>query len=456
MPPVDVTSLLLVAALGVALVVLLITWVRIPAFIALAAGSFFVGLGARMPLADIPRAFQQGVGDTLGFIAMVVGLGTVIGKLLAESGGAVVVSRVLVGALGEKRLDWAMLLSGFLIGLPVFFQVGLVLLAPVLFTAIRQTGTPMLRLGIPLIAGLSVSHGLVPPHPGPLAAIERLGADTGRTLFYSLIIGLPVAMAAGPMFGRFISRRVQVDVGGLADQLSTAVAAPRTPSLAITLMTILMPVLLMLLAALAQATLADGPLRQWLAFAGSPLVAMLVAALLALYTFGTACGFDRGRLLRFAEESVPPIAGVLLVVGAGGGFGRVLDAAGVDTAIAQSMSGMQLSPMVLGWVVAALLRVSVGSATVATVTAASIMAPIATAMPGTNKDLLVIAIGAGSLIASHVNDGGFWLVKEYFNMSISQTVATWTVLETIVSVLGLAGVILLGLIVRTMKLNSEP
>ena len=447
MPPVDVTSLLLVAALGVALVVLLITWVRIPAFIALAAGSFFVGLGARMPLADIPRAFQQGVGDTLGFIAMVVGLGTVIGKLLAESGGAVVVSRVLVGALGEKRLDWAMLLSGFLIGLPVFFQVGLVLLAPVLFTAIRQTGTPMLRLGIPLIAGLSVSHGLVPPHPGPLAAIERLGADTGRTLFYSLIIGLPVAMAAGPMFGRFISRRVQVDVGGLADQLSTAVAAPRTPSLAITLMTILMPVLLMLLAALAQATLADGPLRQGLAFAGSPLVAMLLAALLALYTFGTACGFDRGRLLRFAEESVPPIAGVLLVVGAGGGFGRVLDAAGVDTAIAQSMSGMQLSPMVLGWVVAALLRVSVGSATVATVTAASIMAPIATAMPGTNKDLLVIAIGAGSLIASHVNDGGFWLVKEYFNMSISQTVATWTVLETIVSVLGLVGVLLLGLIV---------
>ncbi len=165
------------------------------------------------------------------------------------------------------------------------------------------------------------------------------------------------------------------------------------------------------------------------------------------YTFGTACGFDRGRLLRFAEESVPPIAGVLLVVGAGGGFGRVLDAAGVDTAIAQSMSGMQLSPMVLGWVVAALLRVSVGSATVATVTAASIMAPIATAMPGTNKDLLVIAIGAGSLIASHVNDGGFWLVKEYFNMSISQTVSTWTVLETIVSVLGLVGVILLGLIV---------
>ena len=447
MPPADPTPLLLVALVGVALVVLLITWMRTPAFIALAVGSFVVGLGARMPLADIPRAFQQGVGDTLGFIAMVVGLGTVIGKLLAESGGAVVVSRVLVSALGEKRLDWAMLLSGFLIGLPVFFQVGLVLLAPVLFTAMRQTGTPMLRLAIPLVAGLSVSHGFVPPHPGPLAAIARLGADTGRTLFYSLVVGLPVALVSGPFFGRFISRRVEVEAGGMADQLSGAQAAPRPPSLGITLLTILLPVLLMLLAALAQATLADGPLRQWVGLAGSPLVAMLLAALLALYTFGTACGFDRERLLRFADESIPAVAGVLLVVGAGGGFGRVLDAAGVDTAIAQSMGGLRLSPLVLGWVIAALLRLSVGSATVACVTAASIMTPIVTSIPGANKDLLVVAIGAGSLIASHVNDGGFWLVKEYFNMSVPQTVATWTVLETIVSVLGLVGVLLLGLVV---------
>ena len=294
------------------------------------------------------------MGDTLGFIAMVVGLGTVIGKLLAESGGAVVVSRVLVSALGEKRLDWAMLLSGFLIGLPVFFQVGLVLLAPVLFTAMRQTGAPMLRLGIPLIAGLSVAHGFVPPHPGPLAAIAQLGADTGRTLFYSLVVGLPVAAGVGPALrplhqpaGRRGGRRD----GGSAERRRGRARVRRRSR--ITLLTILLPVLLMLLAALAQATLADGPLRQWVGFAGSPLVAMLLAALLALYTFGTACGFDRERLLRFADESIPAIAGVLLVVGAGGGFGRVLDAAGVDTAIAQSMSGLRLSPLVLGWVIAA-------------------------------------------------------------------------------------------------------
>lgn len=446
MTPDNPAALLLVCFLGVALVVVLITWLKIPAFIALAAGAFFVGLAARMPLVDIPRAFQQGVGDTLGFIAVVIGLGTIIGKLLAESGGAVVVSGALARALGERRLDWAMMLSGLIIGLPVFFQVGLVLLAPMLFTLARSRPGSLIHLGIPMVAGLSVVHGLVPPHPGPLAAIELLGGDIGRTLFYSLIVSVPVAVIAGPIFGRFISRRVRVDAGAMAEQLTGTGAGARAPSLAITLLTILLPVLLMLVAALAQATLPNGVVRHWLGFAGSPLVAMLLATLLSLYTFGRACGFDRARLLRFAEEALPPIASVLLVVGAGGGFGRVLDAAGVDTAIAQAMGGLRLSPLVLGWTIASLLRLSVGSATVAVVTAAGIMSPIASALPHVNKDLLVVAIGAGSLIASHVNDGGFWLVKEYFNMSVPQTVSTWTLMETIIAVAGLAGVLLLGLV----------
>ena len=446
MNPIDPLPLLAVALAGVASVVLLITWIRLPAFLGLAIGSIVVGLGARMPLAEIPRAFQQGVGDTLGFIAMVIGLGTVMGKLLAESGGAVVVSSWLVRTLGARRLDWAMMLSGFIIGLPVFFQVGLVLLAPVLFTLLRQTGTPLVRLGVPLVAGLSAVHGLTPPHPGPLAAIERLGADTGGTLFYSLIVALPVAIVGGPVFGRFISRSVAVEAGAMADQLTGQTTASRSPSLAATLTTILLPVLLMLFAALAQATLADGAARRSIGFAGSPLVAMLLATLVSFYTFGRACGFNRVRLLRFAEESLPPIASVLLVVGAGGGFGRVLDAAGVDSAIANAMSGMRLSPLVLGWVIAALLRLSVGSATVACVTAASIMAPIIAMLPEVNRELLVVSIGTGSLIASHVNDGGFWLVKEYFNMNVAQTVATWTALETLIAVTGLGVVLVVGLI----------
>ena len=447
MTPVDSTALLIIAFLGVSLVVLLITWLRVPAFLALAVAALFVGLAARMPLAEIPRAFQAGVGDTLGFVAMVIALGTVIGKLLAESGGAVVVSRALANALGERRLDWALMLSGFIIGLPVFFQVGLVLLAPVLFTAQRQTRTPLLRLGLPLVAGLSAAHGLVPPHPGPLAAIERLGADPGLTLFYSLILGLPLAILSGPLYARYICRRVHAEPGTMAQQFTHVTSATRTPSLGVALVTMLMPVLLMLLAAAAQITMNDGALRRGIVFVGSPLVAMMLATILALVTFGRACGFDRARLLTFAEESLPPIAGVLLVVGAGGGFGRVLDVAQVDTAIAQAMGGLQLSPLVLGWVIASLLRLSVGSATVSVITAASIMAPLIGGMPNVNKELLVVSIGAGSLIASHVNDGGFWLVKEYLNMSVPQTLSTWTMIETIVAIAGLAGVLLLSLVV---------
>ena len=447
MPPADPATLLLIAAVGVALVVLLITWVRLPAFLALALGSIVVGFATRMPLGDIARAFQAGMGDTLGSIAMVIALGTVIGKLLAESGGAVVVSNALARALGERRLDWALMLSGFIIGLPVFFQVGLVLLAPVLFTAQRQSRRPLLWLGLPMVAGLSAAHGLVPPHPGPIAAIERLGADPGRTLFYSLLLGLPLSVISGPLFTRFITKHVSAEPGAIAEQFTKVVVPSRTPTLTVTLVTMLMPVLLMLIASAAQIAMADGPARRAIAFMGSPLVAMIVATLVAMVTFGKACGFDRTRLLNFAEESLPPIAGVLLVVGAGGGFGRVLVTAHLDTAIAQAMGGLQLSPLVLGWVIASLLRLSVGSATVSVITAASIMAPLVASAPAVNKELLVVSIGAGSLIASHVNDGGFWLAKEYLNMTVPQTLATWTIIETIVSVLGLAGVLALAILV---------
>jgi GntP family gluconate:H+ symporter len=322
-----------------------------------------------------------------------------------------------------------------------------VLLAPVLFSVMRQTGMSVMRLGSPLVAGLSAAHGHVPPHPGPVSAIERLGADTGRTLFYSLIVSFPVALISGPFIGRLAGRRMHVAPGPIAEQFAAQRASTRVPSLPITLLTILAPVMLMLLAALAQSALADGVARRWIVFAGSPLMAMLLATLLAMFTFGRACGFDRSQVLRFAEDSLPPIAGVLLVVGAGGGFGRVLVSAGVDHAIAQVASGFHMSPLVLGWVIAALLRLAVGSATVSVVTSASIMAPMIATMPGVNRELLVVSIGAGSLIASHVNDGGFWLVKEYLNLTVQETLATWTVLETVVSLTGLVGVLMLSQVV---------
>lgn len=416
--------ILTLAILAVALVVVLVTWLRVPAFIALTIAAIAVGAAARLPAAEIARAFQSGVGDTLGFVAMVIGLGTVIGKLLAESGGAAVVARAIARAFGERRIEWAIMCCALLVGLPVFFQVGLVLLAPILFTLARDTRLPLLRLSIPLTAGLSVTHGLTPPHPGALAAIERLGADTGRTLLYGIAVSIPVAVIAGPLFARTIAGRLHVEPGAIAEQLTATSAAPRAPSLAATVLTLLLPVALMLVT--------------------TPLVAMVAATAVAFWTLGYACGFDRAALLRFTEESLPPVAGALLVVGAGGGFGRMLDAAGVDTAITDFMGGLRFSPLLLGWVIAALLRLSVGSATVACVTAASIIAPMAAALPDVNRELLVLAIGAGSLIASHVNDGGFWLVKEYFNLTVPQTVMTWTIMETIISLAGLAFVLLLA------------
>jgi GntP family gluconate:H+ symporter len=440
---------LLAAALAVALLILLIARLRMNAFVAIVVASLAAGIGAGVPLARVAQAFQEGVGATLGFVAIVIGLGTILGKLLAESGGAAVVSARLVTLFGEKRLPWAIVAVAFVVGLPVFFNVGLVLLAPIVFTLAKTTGTPLMRLAIPLIAGLSVAHGLVPPHPGPLAAIKLLGADTGAVLFYSILVGIPCAIVSGPLFGRLVGDLVIPPPGGLGEQL-TSTSAARPPSFGVTLLVILLPVLLMLIGTAFSgfAVPADSWLRSWTAFVGNPLVALLIATLVATVAFGTACGFDRGTVLRFSEECVGPVANVLLVVGAGGGFGKVLDAAGVAQAIAVISHDFAIPPLVLGWTMAALLRVAVGSATVAITTTASLMAPVLLATPGTNAALLVVAMGAGSLVASHVNDGGFWVVKQYFNLTVPQTLKIWTTLETIVSVTALILVLLIDTVIK--------
>lgn len=440
-------ALLLWTAVAVVALVLLIAWVRLNAFVALTLVSLFVGASSGMPLGSVVRAFQEGVGNTLGFIAVVIGLGTIVGKMLAESGGAEVVAERLIGVFGVRYVHWVLALVAFVVGLPVFFSVGLVLLAPIVFTLARREKLPLLLLGLPLVAGLSASHALVPPHPGPLAAIERLHADMGRTIAWSLAIGLPAALLVGPPLGWLAGHRIPTTPGALGAELSAVAAGHRRPGFGITLLAILLPIVLML-AGTAAAVIwpAGSTLRTAAEFIGSPIVAMVVAVLASLYVFGIACGRDRAELLRFSDECLGPVASLLLVVGAGGGFGRVLDVAGVGRAIQGVAAGLQLSPLLLGWLIAALLRIAVGSATVAIVTAAGIMAPVAAAVPGTNVELLVIALGAGSIIASHVNDGGFWLVKEYFNLSVVQTLATWTVLETLFSVVALCLVLIASLV----------
>jgi len=448
------TVLLLCALVAVIGLILLIARFKFNAFVALVLASIFIAISSAM---NLPRseallhlqasgkAFADGVGNVLSSVAMVVGLGTILGKLLAESGGAEVIARRLIKQLGPQRLHWTMLLIAFLVGIPVWFTVGLVLLVPILFTLVKESGKPMLHLGIPLLAGLSAAHALVPPHPGPLAAIGILKADAGRTILYSLLIGFPAAVIAGPVFGRFIARRVEVMPGEIAAQLTQKAGRTRLPGFAVTVFTILLPVMLMMAASAADLGLdRQSATRAWIDFVGHPTVAMLLAVLFSFYSFGAALGFGKEEVLRFTNECLAPVGMVLLVVGAGGGFSKTLEYSGVGQAITEVVVGANLSPILLGYIIACLLRIAAGSATVAISTAAGIMAPIVAVMPGTNLELLVIAMGAGSGIFSHLNDGGFWFVKEYFNMTVPQTLKTWSVLTTIKSVVALLLVLLVN------------
>jgi GntP family gluconate:H+ symporter len=431
------SRLLLITFIGVVALVILIARYKLHAFLALLFVSLSVGLLSGMKLPDVAKAFQDGVGNTLGFIAVIVGIGTMLGKLLAESGGAGVIASTFVRALGPRRLPLAMVIVAFIVGLPVFFGVGILLLAPIIFSLARETKLPLLCLALPMVAGLSTSHCLVPPHVGPMVAIERLGADVGKTIVLSTVIGFPIALLVGLVYTKYITKTVVVHSG--ESTLVTGVERrSRTPSFPMAVFTIALPVLLMLGDTVAKLSLsAENPVRAWAAFLGSPIVSMFIAALFSFYSFGWACGFNRTQLLKFTEECVGPAASIMLVVGAGGGFSKVLDQAGVAKAIANLAGGLHLSPLILGWLVAALIRLAVGSATVTITMTAAMVAPVADATPGTDRELLVIALGSGSLIASHLNDGGFWFVKEYFNMTVGETLKTWTVLVTIVSVAAL-------------------
>ncbi len=441
-------TLLLVLAMAIIGLVVLVALCRLNPFIALALVSLIAGLSAGMNPPEVAKAFAAGLGNVLGSTAMVIGLGAFLGKLSAESGGAERIANTIIHAGGKRWLPWTMALAAFVIGIPVFFAVGLVLLVPIVVTVARQTSTPILRLGLPLVAGLSVVHGLAPPHPGPIGAVEILKADLGQTIAYALLIGLPTTILAGPLFGSWLGRDAQVEPGHLAGQFAPRASGRSSPGFILALFTMLLPVLLMLLGTIGEIGLArDSGFRAWLSFLSNPLVAMLAASLFGWWSFGLARGLGSQRLLRLSEECLGPVAQILLVVGAGGGFSQVLIQGGVGGAMASMAARWHLAPLLLGWLAAALIRIATGSATVAITTAAGLLGPVAAATPGVNRELLVVAMGAGSLMLSHVNDGGFWLVKEYFNLSVTQTLKTWTVSDSMVSITALGLTLLLSLVV---------
>ncbi|MEU8824100.1 gluconate:H+ symporter [Streptomyces sp. NPDC048636] len=434
--------------LGIAVIVLLITTFKLHAFLALTIGSLALGAAAGAPMDAAIASFTAGLGTTVAGVGVLIALGAILGRLLADSGGADQIVDTILARASGRTMPWAMALIAGLIGLPLFFEVGIVLLIPVVLLVAKRGNYSLMRIGIPALAGLSVMHGLVPPHPGPLAAIDAVHANLGVTLALGVLIALPTVVIAGPLFARYAARWVDITPPDRMIPQRPSEDLKRRPGFGATVATVLLPVVLMLGKALTDIVVDDpeAGVQRAMDVIGSPLIALLAAVIVGMFTLGRAAGFTRGRITSTVESSLAPIAGILLIVGAGGGFKQTLVDIGVGQMIMDFSKDWNISALLLAWLIAVAIRLATGSATVATISAAGLVAPLAADMSTTHTALLVLAIGAGSLFFSHVNDAGFWLVKEYFGMSVGQTLRTWSVMETIISVTGLGFVLLLSLV----------
>ncbi|MEU7027508.1 gluconate:H+ symporter [Streptomyces sp. NPDC046275] len=434
---------------GIAVIVLLITKFKLHAFLALTIGSLALGAFAGAPLADAIKSFTTGLGSTVAGVGVLIALGAILGKLLADSGGADQIVDTILAKASGRAMPWAMVLIASVIGLPLFFEVGIVLLIPVVLMVAKRGNYSLMRIGIPALAGLSVMHGLIPPHPGPLVAIDAVGANLGITLALGLVVAIPTVIIAGPLFSRYAARWVDIQAPEKMIPSRPSEDLDKRPGFGVTVATILLPVVLMLVKALVDIVVdnPDNGLQKVTDVIGSPLIALLAAVIVAMFTMGRAAGFTRERLSSTVDKSLAPIAGILLIVGAGGGFKQTLIDIGVGQMILDFSKDWSVPALLLAWLIAVAIRLATGSATVATISAAGLVAPLAAGMSTGEVSLLVLAIGAGSLFFSHVNDAGFWLVKEYFGMNVGQTIKTWSVMETIISVVGIGFVLLLSLVI---------
>ncbi|MFJ7941333.1 GntP family permease [Peribacillus sp. NPDC096622] len=446
---------LIIVALGIVALLILIMGLKLNTFISLIIVSFGVGLALGMPLDGIVKTIEAGLGGTLGHLALIFGLGAMLGKLIADSGGAQRIAMTLVKKFGEKNIQWAVVAASFIIGVALFFEVGLVLLIPIVFAISRELKVSILYLGIPMVAALSVTHGFLPPHPGPTVIAGEYGADIGQVLLYGFIIAVPTVILAGPVFTKIAKRLVPSSftktgsIASLGEQKSFKLED--TPGFGISVFTALLPVILMSIATiitLMQKTMGfeDNGLLAAIRFIGEAGTSMLLSLLFAVYSMGLARKIPMKDIMESCTSAILHIGMMLLIIGGGGAFKQVLIDGGVGDYVAELFKGTSLSPILLAWIIAAILRISLGSATVAALTTAGLVIPML-GQTDVNLALVVLATGAGSLIASHVNDAGFWMFKEYFGLSMKETFATWTLLETIISVAGLGFILLLSLFV---------
>jgi gluconate:H+ symporter, GntP family len=441
-------QLVLAALAGIALIVVLITVVKLHPFLALIFGAATVGVVAAENLGKVLDSFAKGFGDTAASVGILIALGAMFAKLLADSGGADEIVDTIVGHASPRALPWAMALVGSIIGLPMFFEIGVVLLVPVIYLVARRAQLPLVAVGIPALAGLSAMHGLVPPHPGPLTAIDLLKADLGITLALGVAVAVPTIVVAGPLFGKLAARWVPVGPPSTFSADDFAAQLRRRPTFGITLFSVLLPVALMLGKAIVDIFIhrETNVVREIFDVLGRPLVALLLAVVVGMVTLGRGAAMTRDQLMKCVESGLPPVAGIILIVAAGGGFKQVLVDSGIGTLLADWAKHAHISVILLAWLLAVSIRLATGSATVATITASSLMLGLVQGMSTAHVSLVVLAVGAGSLFFSHVNDAGFWLVKEFFGLTVGQTIKSWSLMETILSVFGLALVLLLGLV----------
>ncbi|MFH8135337.1 gluconate:H+ symporter [Pantoea osteomyelitidis] len=435
-----------IIVLGVILLLVLMIVFKVNGFIALIFVSAVVGIAEGMAPLAVMASIQKGIGSTLGGLAMILGLGAMLGRLVSDTGAAQRVATTLITVFGKERLQWALVVTGLIVGLAMFYEVGFVLLLPLVFTIVAAAGLPLLYVGVPMVAALSVTHCFLPPHPGPTAIATIFGANLGTTLLYGLIITIPTVIVAGPIFSKFLKSFEKSPPEGLYNP--KIFPENEMPGFWISIFAAVIPVVLMAFAAICELTMPkENAIRQFFEFIGNPAVALFIAVVIAVFTLGLRNGRKMDEVMDMCGNSIAAIAMIVFIIAGGGAFKQVLVDSGVGNYIADLMKGSSLSPLLMCWTVAAMLRIALGSATVAAITTAGIVMPIIAA---THADpaLMVLAVGSGSVIASHVNDPGFWLFKGYFNLSVVETLKTWTVMETLISILGLAGVLVLNSIIH--------
>jgi len=419
------------------LLILLVSWAKVNPFVAFLIVSITAGLLLGIPLDKVTKSVQKGLGDTLGAISIIICLGAMIGKLVATSGAAQKIAEVLVNASGVKYIQWALVVVGFIIGIPLFYETGFVLMVPLIFSVVYKYKLQAVYIGLPMLAALSVTHGFLPPHPSPSALVVTFHANMGTTLTYGLVLAIPAIILAGPVFSRTLKK---IDSKPLATFMSEEIPADQLPSAFTSFFTALLPVALIMITTLYLNTNhSDSLFHNLVAFVGETPIVMLVSLTVATFTLGLRNGRNMKELAGIYSHAIKDVSLILLIVAGSGAFKAVLTDSGANKSIAELLQSFHMQPLLLGWVIAAIIRISLGSATVAGLTAAGIMSSLVLNDPSINPNLMVLAIGAGSLACSHLNDGGFWLFKEYFNLSIKDTLRSWTMMETMVSLIGLAG-----------------